>query len=87
VIGFVNSRTGARTQTLSGYPTENEGESVARLKAAGWDMVPGSYEYDEQTKKFEYSASKETKEDKGEGEAEGDGSGASNESQQEAKSE
>lgn len=82
MIGFVNSRTGARTQTLSGYPTENEGESVARLKAAGWDMVPGSYDYDEGSKKFEYSASKETKDDKDEGEGASDG-----EQQSEAKPE
>lgn len=66
MIGFVNTRTGARTQNLSGYPTETEPEAVARLKAAGWDMMPGSYEFDDTTKKFEYSASKEKTEEKDE---------------------
>jgi len=78
MIGFVNSRTGARTNSLSGYPTETEAEAVARLKAAGWDMVAGSYTFDEQTKKFEYSAASDNKETKPDeqGEAEGDGDGS-----------
>ena len=79
MIGFVNSRTGARTNSLSGYPTETEAEAVARLKAAGWDMVAGSYTFDESTKKFEFSAGKENKGDKPdeeEGAAEGDSDGS-----------
>lgn len=46
MIGFVNNRTGARTQQLKGFPTETEPETVARFKAAGWDVEKGSYEYD-----------------------------------------
>jgi len=65
MIGFVNTRTGARTSNLSGYPTETEAESVARLKAAGWDMEPGSYTFDEKTNRFEYSAGEEVKDKAG----------------------
>lgn len=55
MIGFVNSRTGARTQQLKGFPTETEAETVARFKAAGWDIEKGSYEYDSSTYTLTYN--------------------------------
>lgn len=55
MIGFVNTRTGARTQELKGFQTETEAETVARLKAAGWEIEKGKYEYDEQQRVLRYT--------------------------------
>jgi len=54
MIGFVNTRTGARTQQLKGFPTESENETVARMKAAGWEINSGEYEYDESNQTLTY---------------------------------
>lgn len=76
MIGFVNNRTGARTQQLKGFPTETEAETVARFKSAGWDIEKGNYEYDSNSYTLTYStdavATEKQDEDQKSGDADGD---------------